>query len=81
MRQLGFGVVAIIGVSPDKAQAGDITVELMHNGFCMRAQVKVKCKMEQEDGFQAQDSRNNIILPPTLRKVSMHHSKRQRQMP
>jgi len=39
---LGFGVVAIIGVSPDEAQARDIIVELMHNEFCMKAQVWVK---------------------------------------
>jgi hypothetical protein len=39
---LGFGVVAIIGVSHDEAQAGDIAMELIHNGFCMRAQVWVK---------------------------------------
>jgi hypothetical protein len=39
---LGFVVVAIIGVSPNEAQVGDIVVELMHNGFCIRAQVWVK---------------------------------------
>jgi hypothetical protein len=39
MRQLGFGVIAIIGVSPNEAQVGDIAIELMHNGFCMRAQI------------------------------------------
>jgi len=39
---LGFGVVAIIGVSPDEAQAGNIIGELMHNGFCMKAQVWLK---------------------------------------
>jgi hypothetical protein len=39
---LGFGVVAIIKVSLDKAQAGNIVVELMHNGFCTKAQVWVK---------------------------------------
>jgi hypothetical protein len=39
---LGFGVVAIVGVSLDKAQARDITIELMHNGFHMSAQVWVK---------------------------------------
>jgi hypothetical protein len=37
--------------------------------------------MEHEDGSQAQDSRDNIILPPTLCRVSMHYSERQRQMP
>ncbi len=42
MRQLGFDVVTIIRVSPDEAQTGDIVVELMHNGFCIRAQVWVK---------------------------------------
>ncbi len=39
-----------------------------------------KCKMEQDDGFQMQDSKHNIILPPTLCKVSTHRSKRQRQV-
>jgi len=39
---LGFDVVAIIGMSPDEAQVGDIVVELMHNEFCTRAQVWVK---------------------------------------
>jgi hypothetical protein len=39
MHHLGFGVVAIIGMKPNEARAKDIVVELMHNGFCMRAQV------------------------------------------
>jgi hypothetical protein len=39
---LGFGVVAIIGMSPNEAQARDIVVELMHNGFYTRALVWVK---------------------------------------
>jgi len=37
--------------------------------------------MEQEDGFQAQDFRDNITLLPTLRRVSTHRSERQKQMP
>jgi hypothetical protein len=36
--------------------------------------------MEQEDGFQMQDFQNNIILRPTLHRVSTHRSERQRQM-
>jgi hypothetical protein len=36
--------------------------------------------MEQEDGFQAQDFGDNIILPPTLRRVSTHRLERQRQV-
>jgi hypothetical protein len=39
MCQLGFGVVAIIGMNPDETQVRDIAMELMHNRFCMRAQV------------------------------------------
>jgi hypothetical protein len=31
--------------------------------------------------FQAQDSRDNIILPLTLCKVTTHYSERQRQVP
>jgi hypothetical protein len=42
MHQLGFGVVAIVGVNLYEAQAGDIVVELLHNKFCTRAQVWVK---------------------------------------
>jgi hypothetical protein len=42
MRQLGFDVVTIIGVSHDEAQTRDIVVELMHNMFCIGAQVWVK---------------------------------------
>jgi hypothetical protein len=39
MRQLGFGVVAIVGVNPDETRVGDIAIELVHNGFCTKAQV------------------------------------------
>ncbi len=39
---MGFGVIAIIGVSRYETQARDIVVELMHNEFCRRAQVWVK---------------------------------------
>ncbi len=42
MRQLGFGVIAIIGMSPNETQARDIVVKLMCNGFCTKAQVWVK---------------------------------------
>lgn len=36
--------------------------------------------MEKEDGFQAQDSNDNITLPPSLCRVTTHYSKRQRQV-
>jgi len=39
MRQLGFGVVAIVGVNPDETQVGDIAIELVHNGLCTKVQV------------------------------------------
>jgi hypothetical protein len=31
LRQLGFGVITIVEVSPNESQARDIVVELMHN--------------------------------------------------
>jgi len=31
-------------VNPDEAQTNDIVVELMHNGFCTKAQVWVKMR-------------------------------------
>jgi hypothetical protein len=37
LRQLGFGVVTIIGMNPNEAQVGDIVMELMHNGLCIKA--------------------------------------------
>ncbi len=42
LRQLGFGVVVIVGVNPDETQVGDIVVELVHNGFCTKAQIWMK---------------------------------------
>jgi hypothetical protein len=36
--------------------------------------------MEQEDGFQAQDSNDNITLPPTLHRVTTHYFERHRQV-
>jgi hypothetical protein len=36
--------------------------------------------MEQDDGFHAQDFKDNIILPPTLRRVLTHRSERQKQV-
>jgi hypothetical protein len=42
LHQLGFGVVTIISISPDKTQIGDIVVKLMHNIFCTSTQVWVK---------------------------------------
>jgi len=39
---LGFGVVIIVGVNLDETQVGDIVVELVHNGFCTKAQIWMK---------------------------------------
>jgi hypothetical protein len=36
--------------------------------------------MEKEDGFQAQDSNDNITLPPTLCRVTTHYFAKQRQV-
>ncbi len=37
LRFLGFGVVRIVGIDPDKALVGDIAVEVAHSGFYIRA--------------------------------------------
>ncbi len=42
LHQLRFGIVAIIGMNPDEAQARDIIVKLIHNGFYTKAHVWVK---------------------------------------
>ncbi len=42
MHFLGFGVVRIVGIDPDKALVGDIAVEVTHSGFYTRARVWVK---------------------------------------
>jgi hypothetical protein len=42
LRLLGFGVVRLVGINPDEARVGDITVEVAHSGFYTRAQVWLK---------------------------------------
>jgi len=42
LRSLGFGVIIIVGIDPDAAKVGDITIEIAHSGFYTRAKVWVK---------------------------------------
>jgi len=42
LRFLGFGVVRLVGINPDKARVGDIAVEVVHSGFYTRARVWLK---------------------------------------
>jgi len=42
LRALGFGVVRLVGIDPDQAQAGDIAVEVTHSGYFTRARVWLK---------------------------------------
>jgi hypothetical protein len=39
LRFLGFGVVSLVGISPDQASIGDIVVEISHSGFYTSARV------------------------------------------
>jgi hypothetical protein len=39
LRFLGFGVVRIVGIDPDKALVGDIAVEVAHSGYYTRTRV------------------------------------------
>lgn len=79
--QLGFGIVTIIGISPDETQIGDIVVELMHNKFGLRHKFGWRCGMEQKDGYQVLNSRGDITSLPTLHKVSTYRLERQGQVP
>ncbi len=78
--QLGFGVIAIIGMSPNETQARDIVVKLMCNGFCTRAQVWVKMQDGTKGWVSNARFQKQIILPPTLCRVSTHKLKRQKQV-
>ncbi len=42
LRFLGFGVVRLVRIDPNKARVGDIAVEVAHSGFYTRAQVWLK---------------------------------------
>jgi hypothetical protein len=79
--QLGFGVVAIVGVSSNEAQAGDIVVELVHNGFYTRAQVWVKMQDGTGGWVSSARSSDNITLLLILRRVTTHYSEKQKQVP
>jgi hypothetical protein len=39
LRFLGFGVVNLVGISPDQASIGDIAMEISHSGFYTSARV------------------------------------------
>jgi hypothetical protein len=42
LRFLGFGVITIVGIDPEKVRIGDIAVEIAHSGFYTSAEVWVK---------------------------------------
>ncbi len=42
LRFLGFGVVRLVGIEPNRAQVGDIAVEVTHSGYYTRAKVWLK---------------------------------------
>jgi len=39
LRFLGFGIGRIVGINPDQARVGDITMEVSHSGFYTSARV------------------------------------------
>ncbi len=41
---LGFGVVMLVGIDPEEARVGDITIEVAHSGFYTRAEVWLKVR-------------------------------------
>jgi hypothetical protein len=42
LKLVGFGVVIMVGFIPTKAQVGDITVKITHNGCVSRVRVWVR---------------------------------------
>jgi hypothetical protein len=42
LRFLGFRVVRLVRIDPDKARVGDIAVEVVHSGFYIRARMWLK---------------------------------------
>jgi len=42
LRFLGFGVVSLVGIDPNEARVGNITIEVAHSGFYTRAQIWLK---------------------------------------
>jgi hypothetical protein len=41
---LGFGVVTLVGIDPEVARVGDITVEIAHSGFHTRVEVWLRVR-------------------------------------
>jgi hypothetical protein len=39
LRFVGFGVVRIVGIEPDRAQVGDVAVEITHSGYYTNVRV------------------------------------------
>jgi hypothetical protein len=44
LRFLGFGAITLVGIDLEEARVGDITVEVVHNGFHTRAEVWLKVR-------------------------------------
>jgi len=42
LRFLGFGVVRLVGIEPDRARVGDIAVEVTHRGYYISTRVWLK---------------------------------------
>jgi len=42
LRFLGFGIVTLVGIDPEKARVGDVAVEVAHSGFYTHAKVWLK---------------------------------------
>jgi len=42
LRFLGFGAITLVGIDPEEARIGDVTVEIAHSGFHTRVEVWLK---------------------------------------
>jgi hypothetical protein len=44
LRFLGFGVTTLVGIDPEEARIGNVTVEIAHSGFHTRVEVWLKVR-------------------------------------
>jgi hypothetical protein len=66
LRFLGFGVVRLVGIDPDEARVGDITVEVAHSGYYTHARVWLKVFDGARGWTSTSDSQDNFYFTSYL---------------
>jgi hypothetical protein len=66
LRFLGFGVVSLVGISPDQAHIGDIGVEISHSGFYTSARVWLRVTNGTEGWVWISELQENFFFTSYL---------------